>query len=313
MKVIRPSKNNQTTGYSSTHKGYDFAGLNLPDEVLAGKAGVVLERVDLYDKNWQAFTANDPFKTTRAGKLLTQDYGNYIKVKHDDGSFELHAHLKKGSALALNTRVQAGQTVARIGNTGNSTGPHLHSEYRTSANINTEAEFITNSQSSMTDTVTISGNEFRSLKQNASIKVEVYKKLDIVNPDIASLDDFTRVWSGHKSTVTTLQNQLAEAQTEVKNRIEQVRRKEAELLESEKLRAELTEKLSLALQEGGGMIGVYEKRLKELQNEIDTKSREVGLLKIDLAKCQANSPVADLSIADVLILLFNKLKGVKLK
>lgn len=138
MKVVRPSDNPITGGYTSTHRAYDFAGLNLPDEVRAGMNGIVIERVDAYNSNW-----------INTGTLTTKDYGNYIKIRHDDGSYELHAHLRQGSSFNTGTRVTAGQVVARIGNTGNSTGPHLHSEFRTPANVNTPVEFITNSPSPM--------------------------------------------------------------------------------------------------------------------------------------------------------------------
>ena len=132
MRAHRPSYNPITQGYSSTHKGYDFSGLNKPDEVRAGKDGKIFQRIDEFDSNW-----------TNTGVLTTRDYGNFIKIKHNDGTFELHAHLKKGSSLNEGTEVKAGQTVARIGNTGNSTGPHLHSEYRNASNINEPAEFYT--------------------------------------------------------------------------------------------------------------------------------------------------------------------------
>ena len=132
MRVHRPTNNPITQGYSAGHRGYDFAGNGLPDEVRAGKSGTIIEIVDIFTSNW---------RTT--GALTTRDYGNYIKIKHDDGGFELHAHLRQGSALALNTKVTAGQIVARIGNTGNSTGPHLHFEIRNASNINQVAEFYT--------------------------------------------------------------------------------------------------------------------------------------------------------------------------
>ena len=131
MKVVRPTNNIQTQGYSANHRGYDHAGLNLPDEVKAGQDGVIIERVDIYNSSW-----------INNGTLTTKDYGNYIKIRHADGSFELHAHLKQGSSLNIGTQVKAGQIVARIGNTGNSTGPHLHSEYRNSENVNISVEFI---------------------------------------------------------------------------------------------------------------------------------------------------------------------------
>lgn len=131
MKVIKPSNNPITGSYTNTHKAYDFAGLNLPDEVRAGMDGQVIEIMNNYSTNW-----------TSMPPLTTKDYGNYIKVKHSDGSIELHCHIRKDSMLGIGTQVKAGQVIARIGNTGNSTGPHLHSEYRSAANVNTPVEFI---------------------------------------------------------------------------------------------------------------------------------------------------------------------------
>lgn len=133
MKVIKPTNNPITGQYTATHRAYDFAGLNLPDEVRAGMNGVVVEVQNTYTTNW-----------TNNGSLTVRDYGNYIKIKHDDGTIELHCHLKKDSMFAIGIRVTAGQIIARIGNTGNSTGPHLHSEYRTSQNVNTQVEFVEN-------------------------------------------------------------------------------------------------------------------------------------------------------------------------
>lgn len=135
MKVYRPTDNpiSPNGGYTSTHKGYDFAGNNLPDEVRSGKDGEIIERVDEYTTNWR-----------NTGTLTTRDYGNYIKVRHTDGTYALFAHLRKGSSFVKGTKVKAGQVIARIGNTGNSTGPHLHAEYRNANNVNVPVEFYTN-------------------------------------------------------------------------------------------------------------------------------------------------------------------------
>lgn len=68
-----------------------------------------------------------------AGRVLTagwsSGYGRLVTVEHDDGTVTAYAHL---SAWLVNAgdRVAAGSPVARSGNTGRSTGPHLHFEVR---------------------------------------------------------------------------------------------------------------------------------------------------------------------------------------
>ena len=52
---------------------------------------------------------------------------NYIRVAHDDGSMAVYAHLAPHSSLFRpGERVHAGNFLAKSGNTGFSTGPHLH-------------------------------------------------------------------------------------------------------------------------------------------------------------------------------------------
>ncbi|WP_175410237.1 peptidoglycan DD-metalloendopeptidase family protein [Streptomyces sp. TRM64462] len=58
-------------------------------------------------------------------------YGNAVVVRHVDGMFSLYAHLSAVSVSA-GEQVTAGQQLGLSGSTGNSTGPHLHFEVRTS-------------------------------------------------------------------------------------------------------------------------------------------------------------------------------------
>jgi murein DD-endopeptidase MepM/ murein hydrolase activator NlpD len=53
--------------------------------------------------------------------------GNLVVVDHGDGTFAHYAHLRAGSvAVAVGQRVERGTLLGRLGNSGNSTEPHLH-------------------------------------------------------------------------------------------------------------------------------------------------------------------------------------------
>lgn len=74
-----------------------------------------------------------PIKAFAAGTVdfvgESPAYGRYLQLKHDKGVTSFYAHcsellVKKGQ------RVSKGEMVAKVGSTGNSTGPHLHLELK---------------------------------------------------------------------------------------------------------------------------------------------------------------------------------------
>ena len=91
----------------------DFAA-NEGTPVLAAREGVVMQVESDFDK---------------AG-LNREKYGgraNFVRIVHDDGSMALYAHLKpEGVLVRTGQRVRAGQRIGLSGNTGFTTGPHLH-------------------------------------------------------------------------------------------------------------------------------------------------------------------------------------------
>ncbi|MFH9982058.1 M23 family metallopeptidase [Streptomyces sp. NPDC017179] len=57
-------------------------------------------------------------------------YGNAVVIKHANGKYSQYAHLSRVD-VRIGQVVATGQHIALSGNTGNSTGPHLHFEIRT--------------------------------------------------------------------------------------------------------------------------------------------------------------------------------------
>ncbi|TVP88656.1 MAG: DUF4124 domain-containing protein [Pseudomonadaceae bacterium] len=64
--------------------------------------------------------------------------GNFVRLLHDDGTMSVYLHLQHRSVkVREGQRVSAGTVIARSGNTGNSTGPHLHFVVQKNTGLNT--------------------------------------------------------------------------------------------------------------------------------------------------------------------------------
>lgn len=115
-----PSRGSITSNYGARwgklHKGIDIAG-NIGDPIKASLDGKVVEA------------------------YYSSSYGNVITIDHGNGIQTLYAHCSKLLAK-VGQEVKSGDIIAKVGNTGRSTGPHLHFELRVNGDAINPIKYI---------------------------------------------------------------------------------------------------------------------------------------------------------------------------
>lgn len=62
---------------------------------------------------------------------VSKSYGNYIRIEHENDFFTSYAHMNAfAEGLEVGTPVTRGQIIGQVGDTGKSSGPHLHFELK---------------------------------------------------------------------------------------------------------------------------------------------------------------------------------------
>lgn len=109
---IRPFVGGRKTQGLHGHNGVDLAGVPVGTPIKAAADGVVIiAKMGGYNGG----------------------YGNYIVISHPNGTQTLYGHLNSIS-ISRGDQVNQGQVIGGLGNTGRSTGPHLHFEVRGAVN-----------------------------------------------------------------------------------------------------------------------------------------------------------------------------------
>ena len=66
---------------------------------------------------------------TVVGAAYNSSMGNYVMIDHGDGLFTIYMHASE-LYVSSGQSVSKGETIAAVGSTGRSTGPHLHFSVR---------------------------------------------------------------------------------------------------------------------------------------------------------------------------------------
>jgi len=107
----------QAFGGSFSHKGSNLYAIDWQmregTPVYAARGGIVVKTKDTSD--------------TGGGSMKFDPYNNYVLIRHEDGTLGHYCHLKKGGVCVRPGQiVKVGDKLALSGNTGFSSGPHLH-------------------------------------------------------------------------------------------------------------------------------------------------------------------------------------------
>ena len=120
-RILLDGENQITNPYSNSHPAVDVVKKwYQQDTVIAHSAGEVVMV--------QTGQRHNPGSTGNAS------YGNFVKIKHDDGYYTLYAHLKE-VYVKKGDRVNKAARLGYMGDTGNAYGVHLHFEIRNQSDV----------------------------------------------------------------------------------------------------------------------------------------------------------------------------------
>lgn len=143
LTVVTSAPLNYSENIIDDEFGFEAAGVNVTNQLLWPAKGRISSlyglRIDPFTKKNVAnhkgidiaVPSGTAVKASLDGKVhisrFDPTYGNYIVVIHSEGIKTLYAHLSERKVEEGDT-VHQGDVIALSGNTGNSTGPHLHFE-----------------------------------------------------------------------------------------------------------------------------------------------------------------------------------------
>ncbi|APD21167.1 phage tail tape measure protein [Bacillus subtilis] len=147
---------------SSPHKGTDFAA----------KAGTAI-------------------KSLQSGKVQIAGYsktaGNWVVIKQDDGTVAKYMHMLNTPSVKTGQSVKAGQTIGKVGSTGNSTGNHLHLQIEQNGKTIDPEKYMQGIGTSISDASQAEAERQQGIAQAKSDLLSLQGDIDSVNDQIQEL------------------------------------------------------------------------------------------------------------------------------
>ncbi|MCY9273600.1 phage tail tape measure protein [Bacillus inaquosorum] len=147
---------------SSPHKGTDFAA----------KAGTAI-------------------KSLQSGKVQIAGYsktaGNWVVIKQDDGTVAKYMHMLNTPPVKAGQSVKAGQTIGKVGSTGNSTGNHLHLQIEQNGKTIDPEKYMQGIGTSISDASQAEAERQQGIAQAKSDLLSLQGDISSVNDQIQEL------------------------------------------------------------------------------------------------------------------------------
>lgn len=147
----------KTKSYTSSYSSYTKTVNNTGNKVQLGMAlleptnGVITSRFGYRRTSFHtgldiANSTGTTIKAAASGTVsfagtTTSGYGKYIVINHGNGIETYYAHCSQ-LYVSAGQSVSAGQRIAAMGSTGNSTGPHLHFEVRVNGSCQNPQNYV---------------------------------------------------------------------------------------------------------------------------------------------------------------------------
>ncbi len=123
-----------------TTVAHDTNGPEFPGYYVRPTSGIKTQGLHGYNGIDIGSPSGTPIYAAAAGDVIISrnsgwngGYGNYVVISHSNGTQTLYGHMKE-VIVAVGDQVYQGQIIGYVGNTGRSTGPHLHFEIRGARN-----------------------------------------------------------------------------------------------------------------------------------------------------------------------------------